>query len=203
MEWECAWGMVNSQSSLACEACGWTRDYSERYKSGSLPKMTDEEQRIRDKSTLKKEIVLILTVMGLSIIVIFLSNSLCRMGVIDDGIVIILVASFPIFIIGCLITITRLLWREQAPKWKANISECRAGRRASCCHIIHIHPRVTWEMKLVPISDQSCLFQHKVSIGHSSALVKIASVLCLVPFFVRRHDREEARLFAASFAGSA
>jgi hypothetical protein len=70
-------------------------------------------------------------------------------------------------------------------------------------HIIHIHPRVTWEMKLIPISDQACIFQHKVSIEHSSALVKIASVLCFVPLFVRRHDHEEARLFAANLARSA
>lgn len=111
MNWECACGFVNSQSSLGCEACGWTRDHSERYKSGSLPKMTDEEQRKQDKSTLKKEIVLILTVMGLSIIVMILCRSLCRLGVIDDGIVIILSASFPIFIIGCLITMIRLFGR--------------------------------------------------------------------------------------------
>jgi len=111
MNWECACGFVNSQSSLACEACGWTRDYSERYKSGSLPKMTDEEQRRHDKSTLKKEIVLILTVIGLSVIVMFVSKRLCRLGMIDDGIVIILFVSLPIFILGCLITMTRLLWR--------------------------------------------------------------------------------------------
>lgn len=70
-------------------------------------------------------------------------------------------------------------------------------------HIIHIHPRVTWEMKLIPRSDQACIFQHKVSIEHSSALVKIASVLCFVPLFVRRHDHEEARRFAANLARSA
>jgi hypothetical protein len=70
-------------------------------------------------------------------------------------------------------------------------------------HILHIHPKVTWEMKLLPISDHACTFQHKVSIEHPSVLVKIASVLCFVPFFVKRHDHEEARLFAASLASSA
>lgn len=70
-------------------------------------------------------------------------------------------------------------------------------------HIIHIHPRVTWEMKLIPISDIECIFQHKVSIEHPSVFVKIASILCFVPLFVRSHDNEEARLFAASLARSA
>lgn len=70
-------------------------------------------------------------------------------------------------------------------------------------HIIHIRPRVTWEMKLIPISDRECRFRHHVSIEHPSVLVKIASVLCFVPLFVRGHDKEEAPLFAASLARSA
>jgi hypothetical protein len=69
-------------------------------------------------------------------------------------------------------------------------------------HFFHIHPRITWEMKLIPTSDQSCIFRDKVSIEHSSIFIKIASVLFMVPFFVRRHDEEETKLFAANLAGS-
>jgi hypothetical protein len=111
MNWECACGFVNSQSSLACEACGWTRDYSERYKSGSLPKTTDEEQRRQDKSTLKKEIVFLLTAIAVSVMTMYISNSLCKLGIIDEGLLIIIVVSLPIVIIYCLISTVRLLWR--------------------------------------------------------------------------------------------
>lgn len=69
-------------------------------------------------------------------------------------------------------------------------------------HLFHIHPTVTWEMKLVPSSDQSCTFQHAVMIEHPSFFIKIASMLSLVPFFVRRHDHEETKLFAANLAYS-
>lgn len=67
-------------------------------------------------------------------------------------------------------------------------------------HLIHIRPRVTWEMALVPTSERACTFQHRVSLEHPSVLIKVASMLCFVPFFVSRHDREETTLFAASLA---
>lgn len=69
-------------------------------------------------------------------------------------------------------------------------------------HLIHIHPRVTCEMNLVPTSDHTCTFQCKITAEHPSALIKVASVLFFVPFFVRRHDQEEVNLFAASLAQS-
>jgi hypothetical protein len=31
-------------------------------------------------------------------------------------------------------------------------------------HIFHIHPKVTWEMKLIPTSDKSCIFQDKITV---------------------------------------
>ncbi len=70
-------------------------------------------------------------------------------------------------------------------------------------HVLHIHPRVTCEMKLVPTSDNSCIFQLDVSVEHPSMFIKVASVLTLFQFFVRRHDDEEARLFAQSLANGA
>lgn len=73
--------------------------------------MTDEERRRHDKSTLKNEIKWILAVIGLSVLVMFVSKHLCRLGMIDDGIVFILFVFLPIFIIGCLLTMARLLWR--------------------------------------------------------------------------------------------
>lgn len=63
-------------------------------------------------------------------------------------------------------------------------------------HLFHIRPKVTWEMKLVPTSDSSCTFQCAVSVEHPSLFIKIASVLTLFQFFVKRHDNEEAKLFA-------
>jgi hypothetical protein len=70
-------------------------------------------------------------------------------------------------------------------------------------HLFHIHPRVTWEMKLIPTSGSSCIFHHEVSIEHPSLFIKIASILCLVPYFVKRHDAEETKLFAENLARTA
>ena len=73
MKWECACGFVNLLSSHGCEACGWPRDYSERYRSGLLPKTTDEEQRRRDKITLRKEVKFFATLFVLNIFAIFIT----------------------------------------------------------------------------------------------------------------------------------
>ncbi|HEY5998606.1 MAG TPA: hypothetical protein VI078_04800 [bacterium] len=70
-------------------------------------------------------------------------------------------------------------------------------------HLIHVRPRVTWEMTLIPSSERACTFHHEVCIEHPSLFIRIASFLCLVPLFVRRHDDEEAILFAASLASTA
>ncbi len=70
-------------------------------------------------------------------------------------------------------------------------------------HLIHVRPAITWEMRLIPTSARSCTLRVEVSLEHPSLLIKIASTLCLVPFFVKRHDAEETRLFAASLARTA
>ena len=67
-------------------------------------------------------------------------------------------------------------------------------------HFFHIQPRVTWQMKLIPTSDNTCKFQCNVSVEHSSLFIKIASVLTLFQFFVKRHDNEEAKFFAENLA---
>lgn len=67
-------------------------------------------------------------------------------------------------------------------------------------HLLHVHPKVTWEMRLLPTSPQSCIFRCAVSVEHPSVLLKAASLLTLFPFFVRRHDHDEARRFAESLA---
>lgn len=51
-------------------------------------------------------------------------------------------------------------------------------------------------MKLISISDTSCIFQDNVSIEHSNIFVKAASLLSFFPFFVKKHDDEETKLFA-------
>lgn len=76
-------------------------------------------------------------------------------------------------------------------------------------HLLHVRPRVTWDMRLVPTSAASCIFRCTVSVEHPSLALTLASLLVLFPYFVRRHDREETRLFAenlllrASFRTSA
>lgn len=67
-------------------------------------------------------------------------------------------------------------------------------------HLFHIHPRVTWEMRLVPTSDDSCIFRCTVSVEHPSLFMKAASLLTLFQFFVERHDHEETKLFAENLA---
>jgi hypothetical protein len=67
-------------------------------------------------------------------------------------------------------------------------------------HLFRFHPSVTWEMRLVPASDDSCFFRCTVSVEHPSILIKAASVLTLFQYFVERHDHEEAKPFAESLA---
>jgi hypothetical protein len=67
-------------------------------------------------------------------------------------------------------------------------------------HLVHIHPRVTWEMTLIPSSDDSCNFRCTVSVEHPSLFIKAASMLSLFPYFVERHDHEETKLFAENLA---
>jgi hypothetical protein len=67
-------------------------------------------------------------------------------------------------------------------------------------HLLRFHPRVTWEMTLVPSSVDSCIFRCTVSVEHPSLLIKVASVLTLFQHFVTRHDREETRPFAEDLA---
>ncbi len=67
-------------------------------------------------------------------------------------------------------------------------------------HLLHIHPRVTWEMRLIPTSDDSCMFRCTVSVDHPSLFIKAASLVTLFQYFVERHDHEEAKLFAENLA---
>ncbi len=67
-------------------------------------------------------------------------------------------------------------------------------------HLFHFHPTITWDMRLVPTSDDSCIFRCTVSIEHPSLFMKAGSVLSLFQYFVERHDREETKLFADSLA---
>lgn len=108
MKWECACGFVNLPSSHECEACGWTRDYSERYKSGSLPKTTDEEQRRRDKITLIKEIKVFAILIVLNIFILFVTYN---EDFIEWFLVVVLLSftTLPIFIF----LTARLLWRAR------------------------------------------------------------------------------------------
>ena len=67
-------------------------------------------------------------------------------------------------------------------------------------HLLHFHPRVTWDMTLVPSAGDSCVFRCTVSVEHPSLLIKAASLLTLFQHFAAKHDREETVLFAENLA---
>ncbi|MDG1987126.1 MAG: hypothetical protein P8J18_04050 [Halieaceae bacterium] len=62
--------------------------------------------------------------------------------------------------------------------------------------LIHVVVRVTWEMRLISVSDDKCKFQNTVLVEHPSFIMQIMSALALGAFFVRKHNEEETPLFA-------
>jgi hypothetical protein len=62
--------------------------------------------------------------------------------------------------------------------------------------LIHVVVKVTWEMRLISISDNECKFQNTVLVEHPNFIMKIMSALALGGFFVRKHNEEETPLFA-------
>ena len=61
---------------------------------------------------------------------------------------------------------------------------------------IHVVVKVTWEMRLISISDNECKFQNTVLVEHPNFIMKILSALALTGYFVRKHNEEETPLFA-------
>ena len=62
--------------------------------------------------------------------------------------------------------------------------------------LIHVVVKVTWEMRLIPVSDNECKFQNTVLVEHPNFIMKILSALALGGYFVRKHNEEETPLFA-------
>ena len=62
--------------------------------------------------------------------------------------------------------------------------------------LVHIVVKVTWEMRLISVSENECKFQNTVLVEHPNLIMKIISTLGLGGFFVRRHNEEETPLFA-------
>ena len=56
--------------------------------------------------------------------------------------------------------------------------------------------KVTWEMRLIAVSDNECKFQNTVLVEHPNFIMKIFSALALTGYFVRKHNEEETPLFA-------
>ena len=66
----------------------------------------------------------------------------------------------------------------------------------SLMKLIHVVVKVTWEMRLISVSDNECKFQNTVLAEHPNFIMKIMSALALGGFFVRKHNEEETPLFA-------
>ena len=62
--------------------------------------------------------------------------------------------------------------------------------------LIHVVVKVTWEMRLIHVSENQCAFRNTVTVEHPSFLMQIMSALALGGFFVRKHNEEETPLFA-------
>ena len=62
--------------------------------------------------------------------------------------------------------------------------------------LIHVVVKVTWEMRLISVSDNECKFQNTVLVEHPNFIMKILSALALGGYFVRKHNEEETPLFA-------
>ena len=62
--------------------------------------------------------------------------------------------------------------------------------------LIRVVVKVTWEMRLIFVSDNACKFQNTVLVEHPNFIMKILSALALGGYFVRKHNEEETPLFA-------
>ena len=62
--------------------------------------------------------------------------------------------------------------------------------------LVHVVIKVTWEMRLISVSDSECKFQNTVLVEHPNSIMKILSALALGGYFVRKHNEEETPLFA-------
>ena len=62
--------------------------------------------------------------------------------------------------------------------------------------LVHVVVKVTWEMRLISVSDSECKFQNTVLVEHPNFIMKIMSALALGGYFVRKHNEEETPLFA-------
>ena len=61
--------------------------------------------------------------------------------------------------------------------------------------LVHVVVKVTWEMRLISVSDSECKFQNTVLVEHPNFIIRAVSSV-LGGFFVGRHNIEETPLFA-------
>ena len=62
--------------------------------------------------------------------------------------------------------------------------------------LVHVVVKVTWEMRLISVSESECKFQNTVLVEHPHFIMKVLSAVALGGFFVRKHNEEETPLFA-------
>lgn len=60
----------------------------------------------------------------------------------------------------------------------------------------YVRFKVTWEMKLLPTSETTCLFQNAVVVEHKSVIMKVLTALVLGSVFLKKHNAEETPRFA-------
>ena len=65
-------------------------------------------------------------------------------------------------------------------------------------HVWRVRLKVTWDMKLVPTSETTCLFQNIVIVEHASLIMKVLVTLVLGSIFLKKHNAEETPRFAQS-----
>ena len=55
--------------------------------------------------------------------------------------------------------------------------------------------KVIWEIKLIPATDGTCVFQNRVAAEHGRLIMKILPALVFARAFLKRHNAEETPLF--------
>jgi hypothetical protein len=63
-------------------------------------------------------------------------------------------------------------------------------------HLWYVRLKVTWDIKLLPTSDTTCLFQNTVVVEHDSVIMKVLTALVLGSVFLKKHNAEETPRFA-------
>jgi hypothetical protein len=65
-------------------------------------------------------------------------------------------------------------------------------------HVWYVRLKITWELKLIPTSETTCLFQNVVVVEHNWLIMKVLMALGFGSMFLKKHNAEETPHFAQS-----